>query len=93
VGHIGDGPVDFALISQHVLAAGYDGYTEVEIFSQQVWDAPPDETAAKVKERFAAMPGRPAPAAGNNAGRVSAVPGGRARGRWQPRQRQEREQC
>jgi sugar phosphate isomerase/epimerase len=91
-GHIGDGSVDFALISEQVLAAGYDGFTEVEIFSQQVWDAPPDETAATVKERFAALPGRPAPAAGDSVGKVSAVPGDRARGRWRRRQRQEREQ-
>jgi hypothetical protein len=26
---------------------------EVEIFNAQVWDAPPDQTAAKVRERFA----------------------------------------
>ena len=36
-----------------VTAAGYDGYVEVEIFNQQIWDAPPDQTAATVRQRFA----------------------------------------
>ena len=38
-----------------VTAAGYDGYVEVEIFNASVWDAPADETAATVRERFAAV--------------------------------------
>lgn len=53
--HIGDGSVDFGRISAQVLAAGYDGFAEVEIFSQQIWDAPADDTAATVKLRFAGM--------------------------------------
>ncbi|HEY5360070.1 MAG TPA: sugar phosphate isomerase/epimerase [Streptosporangiaceae bacterium] len=57
-GHIGDGHIDFGPISAQVLAAGYAGYVEVEIFSQQVWAAPPDETAATVCRRFAALPDR-----------------------------------
>jgi sugar phosphate isomerase/epimerase len=52
-GHLGDGAIDFGPISACVAAAGYDGYVEVEIFNQQVWDAPPDETAATVRQRFA----------------------------------------
>jgi sugar phosphate isomerase/epimerase len=52
-GHLGDGSIDFGLISGQVLAAGYTGYTEVEIFNQAVWDAPADQTAATVKARFA----------------------------------------
>jgi sugar phosphate isomerase/epimerase len=55
--HIGDGCIDFGPISEHVLAAGYDGFVEVEIFNQQVWDAPPDDTAATVKARFAEVSG------------------------------------
>jgi sugar phosphate isomerase/epimerase len=51
-GHVGDGCIDLAQITAQVLAAGYGGYAEVEIFSQQVWDAPPDDTAATVRRRF-----------------------------------------
>jgi hypothetical protein len=40
-----------------VTAAGYDGDVEVEIFNADVWNAPPDHTAATVKERFAAVLG------------------------------------
>jgi sugar phosphate isomerase/epimerase len=54
-GHLGDGSIDFDLITEQVIAAGYDGFAEVEIFSQQVWDAPGDDTAATVKSRFAAV--------------------------------------
>jgi sugar phosphate isomerase/epimerase len=52
-GHLGDGAIDFGPISACVTAAGYCGYVEVEIFNQQIWDAPPDETAATVRQRFA----------------------------------------
>jgi sugar phosphate isomerase/epimerase len=54
-GHLGDGHIDFRPMAQAVLATGYDGFVEVEIFNQEVWDAPPDETIATVKERFAAV--------------------------------------
>jgi sugar phosphate isomerase/epimerase len=54
-GHLGDGVIDFGPISASVTAAGYAGYVEVEIFNAQVWDAPPDQTAATVLERFAAV--------------------------------------
>jgi sugar phosphate isomerase/epimerase len=56
-GHVGDGVIDFAPITAGVTAAGYDGYVEVEIFNAEVWDAPPDRTAATVRERFAAVSG------------------------------------
>jgi sugar phosphate isomerase/epimerase len=56
-GHIGDGHIDLARITAQVLAAGYRGYGEVEIFSQQIWDAPADDTAATVRQRFAALTG------------------------------------
>jgi sugar phosphate isomerase/epimerase len=52
-GHLGDGVVDFGPISAAVTAAGYQGYVEVEIFNADVWDAPADQTAATVKQRFA----------------------------------------
>jgi sugar phosphate isomerase/epimerase len=54
-GHVGDGHIDFGPISEAVAAAGYDGMVEVEIFNQAIWDAPADETAAKVKARFDAL--------------------------------------
>jgi sugar phosphate isomerase/epimerase len=56
-GHLGDGVIDFGPISASVAAAGYDGYVEVEIFNADVWAAPADETAATVRERFAAVLG------------------------------------
>jgi sugar phosphate isomerase/epimerase len=54
-GHLGDGDIDLAGITAQVLAAGYRGYAEVEIFSREIWDAPPDVTAATVRERFAGL--------------------------------------
>jgi sugar phosphate isomerase/epimerase len=51
-GHLGDGVIDFGPISAAVAAAGYGGYVEVEIFNADVWAAPPDRTAATVRERF-----------------------------------------
>jgi sugar phosphate isomerase/epimerase len=56
-GHLGDGVIDFGPISAAVEAAGYRGYVEVEIFNADVWDAPPDQTAATVRERFVAVLG------------------------------------
>jgi sugar phosphate isomerase/epimerase len=53
-GHLGDGVIDFGPISAAVTAAGYQGYVEVEIFNADVWDAPADQTAATVRQRFAA---------------------------------------
>jgi sugar phosphate isomerase/epimerase len=56
-GHLGDGVIDFGPISAAVTAAGYRGYVEVEIFNADVWDAPADQTAATVRQRFAAALG------------------------------------
>jgi sugar phosphate isomerase/epimerase len=56
-GHVGDGVIDFGPISAAVAAAGYDGFVEVEIFNAAVWAAPADQTAATVRERFAAVLG------------------------------------
>jgi sugar phosphate isomerase/epimerase len=54
-GHLGEGCIDFAPISAAVAAAGYAGFTEVEIFRQEIWDAPADDTAAAVCRGFAAL--------------------------------------
>jgi len=56
-GHLGDGVIDFRSITASVLAAGYTGYAEVEIFNQEIWDAPGDDTAAAVRSRFAELLG------------------------------------
>jgi len=51
-GHVGDGHIDFPPITAAVAAAGYTGPIEVEIFNEAIWAAPPDETAATVRQRF-----------------------------------------
>ncbi|MBB2924791.1 sugar phosphate isomerase/epimerase [Cellulomonas cellasea] len=51
-GHVGDGYVDFATITRWVAAAGYTGDVEVEIFRQEIWDAPGDETVATLADRY-----------------------------------------
>jgi sugar phosphate isomerase/epimerase len=56
-GQLGDGSVDFRRLTGQVLAAGYDGYAEVEIFNQEVWDTPAEQVAATVKTRFAQLLG------------------------------------
>jgi sugar phosphate isomerase/epimerase len=56
-GHLGDGDIDLAGITGLVLAAGYDGYAEVELFNQEIWDAPGDDTAETVKRRFGELLG------------------------------------
>ncbi len=51
-GHLGDGCIDFAAITGQVSAAGYSGWVEVEIFRQDVWEAPGRETVARVASTF-----------------------------------------
>ncbi|GCE76071.1 sugar phosphate isomerase [Cellulomonas biazotea] len=51
-GHVGDGYVDFASITRWVRDAGYTGDVEVEIFHEDVWSAPGDETLATMAERY-----------------------------------------
>ena len=50
-GHAGDGCIDLAPLAAAVAAAGFDGYTEVEIFNQAVWDTPGQQTIDTVVER------------------------------------------
>jgi sugar phosphate isomerase/epimerase len=56
-GHVGDGVIDFGPITRQVLAAGYDGYVEVEILNDRIWAESAEETAATVRQRFAAVLG------------------------------------
>ncbi|HKU11905.1 MAG TPA: sugar phosphate isomerase/epimerase family protein [Sinomonas sp.] len=51
-GMMGDGVIDFPTITGWVRDAGYEGYIEVEIFNQEIWDADGDKTLAVMKERF-----------------------------------------
>jgi sugar phosphate isomerase/epimerase len=51
-GYMGDGHVDFAAITRLVEDAGYTGDIEVEIFRQEIWDAPYAEVAARVAAAF-----------------------------------------
>jgi sugar phosphate isomerase/epimerase len=51
-GMMGDGHIDFAPITRAVLAAGYAGDIEVEIFNQGVWDADFAEVASTTAKRF-----------------------------------------
>jgi hypothetical protein len=51
-GYMGDGHIDFAAVTRLVTDAGYDGDIEVEIFRQEIWDAPYGEVAARVVAAF-----------------------------------------
>ncbi|MFN3866901.1 MAG: sugar phosphate isomerase/epimerase family protein [Demequina sp.] len=46
----GDGHIDFAHLTGLVNDAGYRGDVEVEVFRQEVWDAPAAEVAARVAD-------------------------------------------
>ncbi|MEZ0066818.1 sugar phosphate isomerase/epimerase [Streptacidiphilus sp. MAP12-20] len=50
-GHVGDGSIDIPRIAALVAEAGYQGWTEVEIFNQEVWDTPGTETLRTLTER------------------------------------------
>ncbi|MGN8048892.1 sugar phosphate isomerase/epimerase family protein [Curtobacterium sp. 22159] len=52
-GVMGDGHIDFGPLSAAVDAAGYTGDVEVEVFNQDVWDAPAAATVARVVDAFA----------------------------------------
>jgi sugar phosphate isomerase/epimerase len=51
-GHIGTGCIDFRRLGDAVRAAGYQGWTEVEIFNADVWAAPAAETIATVIDSY-----------------------------------------
>ena len=51
-GYPGDGHIDFGPVTRAVVAAGYTGDIECEIFNQAIWDAPYDEVAATTAARY-----------------------------------------
>ena len=53
-GMMGDGHIDFPAVTRAVMAAGYTGDVEVEIFNQAIWDADPAEVAERTVKSFAA---------------------------------------
>ncbi|MBR7826510.1 sugar phosphate isomerase/epimerase [Actinospica sp. MGRD01-02] len=50
-GHVGDGVIDIASFVRAVREAGYKGFIEVEIFNQEIWDTPGDQTLRTVIDR------------------------------------------
>ena len=50
-GHVGDGVIDIASFVRAVRATGYAGFTEVEIFNQEIWDTPGEQTLRTVIDR------------------------------------------
>ena len=50
-GHVGDGVIDIAAFVRAVRATGYAGFTEVEIFNQEIWDTPGEQTLRTVIDR------------------------------------------
>ncbi|WAL69769.1 sugar phosphate isomerase/epimerase [Amycolatopsis cynarae] len=51
-GMMGEGHVDFRPFTEAVLAAGYTGDIEVELFNAEVWATPGDEVLATMKQRY-----------------------------------------
>jgi sugar phosphate isomerase/epimerase len=51
-GMMGDGHIDLPVVGRWVADAGYQGDVEVEIFNQQVWDAPPEDVLGTVRRRY-----------------------------------------
>jgi sugar phosphate isomerase/epimerase len=66
-GHVGDGVIDIPMLARAVTGAGYRGLVEVEIFNQDVWDTPGQQTLRTVIDRHRQYlseimgGGRPAP--------------------------------
>jgi sugar phosphate isomerase/epimerase len=51
-GHIGDGCIDFGWLDRAVRAAGYDGWTEIEIMNADIWAAPSHQTLSLITDRY-----------------------------------------
>lgn len=50
-GHVGDGVIDIPMLARAVIGAGYSGLIEVEIFNQEVWNTPGEQTLRTVIDR------------------------------------------
>lgn len=53
-GMMGDGIIELRRLRAAVDQAGYQGYIEVEIFNQAIWDTPGDQVLATMRERYLA---------------------------------------
>ncbi len=51
-GMMGDGHIQIRRLREAVEAEGYTGPIECEIFNQEIWDSPGDETVKLMKERY-----------------------------------------
>jgi sugar phosphate isomerase/epimerase len=51
-GHLGEGCIDFRRLDRAVRDAGYDGWTEIEIFNQAIWAAPAAQTVQTVIDTY-----------------------------------------
>ena len=51
-GYMGDGFIDFPSITRMIKDAGYTGDIEVEIFNEDVWATPAEESARIIAERY-----------------------------------------
>ena len=51
-GMMGDGHIEIKRLRKAVEAAGYSGPIECEIFNQDIWDAPGEETLETMKARY-----------------------------------------
>ena len=51
-GYMGDGFIDFESLTRAVVAAGYTGDIECEIFNQEIWDTDYATVAATTAERY-----------------------------------------
>ena len=50
-GHVGDGHIDFRVMTEQVTDAGYTNWIEVEIFNEDVWNTPGEKTLRTMMER------------------------------------------
>ena len=49
---MGDGVIDFRALTEAVLATGYEGPIEVEIFNAEIWSRDGRDVVAEMIERF-----------------------------------------